>query len=60
MLQARSAPTALNAANGVPLVNIETPSADAFAQTYRQFDVQPKARSSDNWRATVVGSSSAG
>ena len=52
-------PTVLNAANGVPLVNIQTPSAAGVSRnTYKQFDVQPNGAILNNSRnntQTAIG-----
>lgn len=53
-------PTVLNAANGVPLVNIQTPSAAGVSRnTYKQFDVQPNGailnNSRNNAQTTIGG-----
>jgi len=52
-------PTVLLAPNGVPLVNIQTPSAAGVSRnTYSQFDVQPKGAILNNSRtdtATQLG-----
>lgn len=47
-------PTVLNAANGVPLVNIQAPSAAGVSRnTYKQFDVQPNGAILNNSRNNV-------
>ena len=52
-------PTVLLAPNGVPLVNIQTPSAAGVSRnTYSQFDVQPNGAILNNSRtdtATQLG-----
>ncbi|MDP2065518.1 MAG: filamentous hemagglutinin N-terminal domain-containing protein, partial [Burkholderiaceae bacterium] len=47
-------PTVLNAPNGVPLVNIQTPSAAGVSRnTYSQFDVQQQGAILNNSRTNV-------
>ncbi len=47
-------PTVLNAANGVPLINITTPSAAGVSRnTYRQFDVNAQGAILNNSRTDV-------
>ena len=47
-------PTVLTAPNGVPLVNIQTPSAAGVSRnTYRQFDVQQQGAILNNSRTQV-------
>ncbi|MDQ5881987.1 MAG: filamentous hemagglutinin, partial [Pseudomonadota bacterium] len=48
-------PTILSAGNGVPLVNIQTPSAAGVSRnTYEQFDVQTQGGSLNNSRTNVA------
>jgi len=54
-------PTVLLAPNGVPLVNIQTPSAAGVSRnTYSQFDVQPKGAILNNSRTDTALSSVVG
>ncbi|MHA6848929.1 filamentous hemagglutinin N-terminal domain-containing protein, partial [Ralstonia syzygii] len=47
-------PTVLNAANGVPLVNIQTPSAGGVSRnTYGQFDVNQQGAILNNARSSA-------
>ncbi|MCL2656988.1 MAG: filamentous hemagglutinin N-terminal domain-containing protein, partial [Betaproteobacteria bacterium] len=47
-------PTVLNSANGVPLVNIQTPSAAGVSRnTYKQFDVNSQGAILNNSRTNV-------
>ena len=51
---ANQRPTVHSAANGVPLVNIQTPTAGGVSRnTYRQFDVQPNGVILNNSRTQV-------
>ena len=48
-------PTVLNAGNGVPLVNIQTPSAAGVSRnTYSQFDVQSRGAILNNARTNAL------
>lgn len=47
-------PTVINAPNGVPVVNIQTPSADGVSRnSYRQFDVNAQGAILNNSRTNV-------
>ncbi|WP_374335501.1 hemagglutinin repeat-containing protein, partial [Leeia sp.] len=51
---ANQRPTIINAGNGVPVVNIQTPSAAGVSRnTYSQFDVNPQGVVLNNSRAPV-------